>query len=119
MSDSMVGSIERWWTRIDPTRPSVWMAQRARGHAAFVFRHGALPIGLPLALLLDFALLVRRHDLPLLFSAEHAIQLEMLELIVGIPAGLIVGRLLWRVGERRSAQEQLTRAFDINPSEPR
>jgi hypothetical protein len=112
----MIDSIERWWSRVDPTRPAVWAAHRTSGHAAFLFRYGVLPIGLPLAILMDAVLLVERHDVPIFLSAEHAIQLELLVLIVGIPAGLLAGRVMWRVGERRSAQEQLTRAFDISPS---
>jgi hypothetical protein len=112
----MIDLMERWWSRVDPTRPDAWTIRRTNGHAAFLLRYGVLPIGFPLAILLDFVLLVERHDLPIFLSAEHAIQLELLVWTVGIPAGLLVGRVMWRVGERRSAQEQLTRAFDITPS---
>jgi hypothetical protein len=109
------GSMARWWLRADATRPGDWAARRAGGYAPFLFRYGVLPLGFPAAILLDLALLARRHDLPLFLSAEHALQLELVVLIVGIPAGLLAGRVLWRVGERRAAEEQLTRAFDIVP----
>ncbi len=87
--------------------------QRARGRAAFLLHYGLVLIGTPAAVLLDLALLVRRGDLPILLSAEHAVQLSLLLFTVAPTVGPLVGRLLWRVGERRLATERLKHAFYV------
>ncbi len=112
MSELPTRALSRW-ARIDPTRPDRFAAWTARGRAEFLVRCGVVAIGLPIAIVVDLVLLVRRRELPLFFSAEHAIQLELLIAILGVPAGLLVGRVLWRVGERRAGEAALTREFAI------
>lgn len=38
-------------------------------------------------------------------------------LAVGILSGLLAGRVLWRVGERRAATERLAQAFRVEPED--
>lgn len=97
-------------TTFDPTDPECWPAQQARGRESFQLLYG-LPVGVLAAVLYDLTLLVARHDVPLFFSAQHAMQLFIIMISVGPVAGLIVGRMLWRIGERRYGDAVLTREF--------
>ena len=99
---------------IDPTEPSGWPKQQERGRAAFQIQYGVLGVGLPIAVVFDIALLLIRHDAALFFSPYHVIQLLLITLTVGLTAGLLIGRMLWRVGERRYGDEILTREFRDN-----
>jgi len=108
------GALARWWSRADPTRPAVRADHRDGSFPRFLYRFGVLPVGLPVAVLLDLTLFAWAGDSALFFSAEHAIRLQVVILGVGVPAGLLAGRILWRLGERRAADEQLTRAFDFD-----
>lgn len=98
-------------TNLDPTEPSRWPEQQARGRAAFLLRYGALALGLPITVLYDLLLLASRHDWALLVSTHHVVQLLLISVSVGPIAGLIVGRMLWRVGERRHGDAILAREF--------
>ena len=102
--------MRRSLTTIDPTDPERWPAQQVRGRESFQLLYG-LPVGVLVAVLYDLALLIARHDLPLFFSAHHAMQLCIIMISVGPVAGLIVGRMLWRIGERRYGDAVLTREF--------
>ncbi|HEY2855821.1 MAG TPA: hypothetical protein VGJ18_23490 [Gemmatimonadaceae bacterium] len=97
-------------TTFDPTDPDRWPVQQARGRESFQLRYG-IPVGVLAAVLYDLALLVARQDVPLFFSAHHAMQLFVIMISIGPVAGLIVGRMLWRVGERRYGDAVLTREF--------
>ena len=55
--------------------------------------------------------LLARGDAALFFSAHHAIQLLLITMTIGVVAGLLLGRMLWRIGERRYGDELLTREF--------
>ena len=96
--------------KLDPTDPERWPAQQARGRPAFQLRYGMV-IGMLLAMLYDVVLLVIRNDLPLLLSVRHAVQLLLVIVCVAPAAGLIAGRVLWRLGERRFGDALLTREF--------
>ena len=95
----------------DPTHPLRWPAQRERGRVAFQIQYGVLGLGLPLAVLFDVVLLLWRGDRAVFFSAHHAIQLLVIVMTVGVVAGLLLGRMLWRLGERRYGDAVLTREF--------
>ena len=95
----------------DPTHPLRWPEQQVRGRVAFQIQYGVLCLGLPLAVLFDVVLLLARGDAALFFSAHHAIQLLAITMTVGVIAGLVLGRILWRVGERRYGDALLTREF--------
>lgn len=96
---------------LDPTHPRRWPAQQARGRVAFQVQYGVLGLGLPIAIVFDVILLFARGDAALFFSAHHAIQLLLITMTVGVVAGLLLGRVLWRIGERRYGDELLTREF--------
>ena len=95
---------------VDPTHPDNWPAQQERGRAAFELKYGLFPLGLPLAVLFDLVVVVLRGDLPIYFSAHHAVQLALFTLSIAPVAGLTLGRMLWRIGERRYGDQILTRA---------
>ena len=101
---------ERRLTELDPTDPERWPAQQARGRPAFQLRYGMV-IGMLIALLYDIVLLVARHDLPLFLSVRHAVQLLVVIMCVAPAIGLMAGRVLWRLGERRYGDALLTREF--------
>lgn len=105
-------------TMFDPTAPDRWPTQQAAGREAFQLRHGIV-IGTLIAVLYDVALLLVRHDLALFFSIHHASQLLLICLSVGPIAGLIAGRMLWRLGEHRYGDALLTREFLGKPMEPK
>jgi len=96
---------------LDPTDPKRWPAQRERGRIAFQLQYGVLGLGLPIAIIFDVILLLARGDAALFFSAHHAIQLLLITMTIGVVAGLLLGRMLWRIGERRYGDELLTREF--------
>ena len=103
----------------DPTHPDRWPAQQERGRAAFQLQYGVLMLGLPLAVVFDLVMLVVRGDLALFFSVHHAVQLGLFTMAIAPVAGLTLGRLLWRIGERRYGDHVLTRAFmGDDPREP-
>lgn len=105
---------------MDPTHPNNWPAQQERGRAVFELKYGLLALGLPLALLFDLVVVVLRGDLPIYFSAHHAVQLGLFTLAIAPVAGLTLGRMLWRIGERRHGDQILTRAFmGDDPAEQR
>jgi hypothetical protein len=95
----------------DPTHPTRWPAQQVRGREVFALQYGVLALGLPLSVVLDVIVLVVRRDAALFFSAHHAIQLLLMTTTVGLVAGLLLGRTLWRIGERRYGDVLLTREF--------
>ena len=103
-------------TMHDPTDPERWPAQQARGRESFQLRYG-IPVGALVAVLYDLVLLVARHDVALFFSPRHAMQLLVIMIGVAPVAGLIAGRMLWRVGERRYGDMVLTREFLQNSSD--
>jgi len=107
-------------TMLDPTNPSRWPDQQARGRAAFQLTYGVMWGGLPLSLLFDGYLLVTRGDLAWTFTAHHAVQLLLITLTVAPAAGALLGRVLWRVGERRYGDLLLTQEFlrDVSQPEP-
>ena len=107
------------WRRLDPTRPERWPEQQEQGRAAFQLRYGILALGLPLAVVYDLGVLVARGDLALFFSTHHAVQLALVLMTVAPMVGLIIGRMLWRVGERRYGDQLLTRAFMGNDPDER
>ena len=102
--------IDRLWKH-DPTRPEQWPQQVARGRIAFQLRWGVIAIGTPIAILFDLSLLAMHQDGALFLSAHHAIQLLLISTTIGPLTGLIAGRILWRVGERRFGDALLTREF--------
>lgn len=97
--------------RLDPTHPSRWREQQARGRVSFQIRYGVLGVGLPLAILFDVTLLVFRRDLSLLLTTHHVLQLGFLCIAVAPLIGAAAGRVLWQVGERRFGDHLLTREF--------
>jgi len=96
---------------LDFTHPSRWPEQRSRGRIAFQVRYGLLAVGVPLAVLVDLALILSRRDTVIFFTAHHVLQLALVTAIVAPVVGLFVGRMLWQVGERRLGDRQLTREF--------
>ena len=104
-------------TIYDPTDPERWPAQQARGRESFQLRYG-IPVGVLVAVLYDLALLVARHDAALFLSSHHAMQLSVIMIGVTPVAGLIAGRMLWRIGERRYGDAVLTREFLRASSDP-
>ena len=105
---------------VDPTHPDNWPAQQERGRAAFELKYGLLALGLPLAVLFDLVVVVVRGDLPIYFSARHAVQLGLFTLSIAPVVGLTLGRMVWRIGERRYGDQILTRAFmGEDPAEQR
>jgi hypothetical protein len=105
---------------LDPTRPERWPEQQERGRTAFLLQYGVLALGLPIAVVFDLLLLIQAGDLAIFFSAHHAFQLALMTSTIGPVVGLILGRMLWRIGERRYGDALLTRAFmGDDPAEER
>ena len=96
---------------IDPMHPSRWPEQQARGRVAFQLQYGVLGLGIPIAVVFDIVLLLIRHDAALFFSAHHVVQLLLITVTIGLVAGLTLGRVMWRIGERRYGDRLLTKQF--------
>jgi hypothetical protein len=104
--------------QLDPTHPSRWPEQQTRGRVAFQIRYGLLALGIPVAVLVDLLLIVVRHDFPIFFSAHHVLQLAYLMAVIAPLGGLLLGRLLWQIGERRLGDRLLTEEFLDPHGEP-
>ncbi len=95
----------------DPTDPARWPTQRERGRIAFQLLYGVLALGLPIAIVFDVALLLVRHDGALFFSPHHVLRLLLITFTIAPTTGLLLGRMLWRLGEQRYGDTLLTAEF--------
>ena len=93
---------------LDAAHPQRWDRVRQRGKLAFILGYGIVGLGVPLALLVNLAILRARGDWDLLLSAGNAFELTFTLLLVAPVAGVILGHALWarlvlRVGRPRVA----------------
>ena len=105
-------------TNLDPTHPSRWPNQQARGRPAFQLIYGIIALGLPISVVFDVYLLVSRRDVAWAFTAHHAVQFLPITMTVAPASGALLGRILWRIGEARYGDLLLTQEFLRGISQP-